>query len=341
MSALEIVPVDPFDRAAFDAWHAVYEAAERSTGEHVGNPWTVEELRVLMQDGGSRSWSAGFSGRVGGEVVCAGWIRTPLRDNLDRADLSVHTAPDHTRRGYAAAMLAHLEGVARERGRTVLIGAAGWPYDLGPDGAGSPGRALARRAGYELALGDVKRVLRLPVAAGVLEDLAAEAAARHAGHEIRSWAGPVPDDLLAGWARLDALVETEAPSGDLVVEAADADPALVREGEGVLAAQGRTAYHSVALDPDGRLVAFTQVVATVHEPGRAYQWGTLVDRSARGRRLGLAVKVANLRLLEAVAPEIELVSTYNAESNAHMVDVNDRIGFEPVARLGEFQRRLT
>jgi hypothetical protein len=32
MSGMEIVPVDPFDRTAFDAWHAAYLAAEEASG---------------------------------------------------------------------------------------------------------------------------------------------------------------------------------------------------------------------------------------------------------------------------------------------------------------------
>ena len=50
------------------------------------------------------------------------------------------------------------------------------------------------------------------------------------------------------------------------------------------------------------MVAYTDIATTVHEPGRAYQWGTLVRRDARGHRLGLAVKVANLRLLQDDVP---------------------------------------
>ena len=63
-------------------------------------------------------------------------------------------------------------------------------------------------------------------------------------------------------------------------------------------------------------------------------------RDARGHRLGLAVKVANLRLLQGSCPELRRLTTYNAEVNARMVDVNDLLGFVPVARLGEFQKRL-
>ena len=34
------------------------------------------------------------------------------------------------------------------------------------------------------------------------------------------------------------------------------------------------------------------------------------------------------------------LTTYNAEVNAHMIGVNEEIGFRPVARLGDFQKRL-
>ena len=52
------------------------------------------------------------------------------------------------------------------------------------------------------------------------------------------------------------------------------------------------------------MVAYTDIATTVHEPGRAYQWGTLVRGDARGHRLGLAVKVANLRLLQRERPDV-------------------------------------
>ncbi len=105
--------------------------------------------------------------------------------------------------------------------------------------------------------------------------------------------------------------------------------------------QGRTAFHAVALAEDGTLVAYSHLVTTVHEPGRAYQWGTLVRRDHRGHRLGLAVKVANHHLLQAAAPEVVRVTTWNAEENEHMIAVNEALGFQPVARLAEMQKHLT
>ena len=96
----------------------------------------------------------------------------------------------------------------------------------------------------------------------------------------------------------------------------------------------------MALDADGVVVAYTDLATTVHEPGRAYQWGTLVRRDHRGHRLGVAVKVANLRLLERERPDVRRLTTYNAEVNAHMIGVNEAMGFVPVARLGDFQKPL-
>lgn len=336
MSDLEIIELDPFDDKAFDAWHAAYLEAESASG--VASPWQLEELRVLLREPTQRYLTLGWSGLVDGRVVATGFLRAPQQDNLERAEISVHTVPGARRRGHGAAMLAHIEHAARSHGRTILVGESAWAYDEGPDAA--PGPLFATARGFDLALGEVKRELRLPVDDGVLAELEAETAPYHRDFELRSFVGPVPDDLLDGWARLTSSLMTEAPVGELTVEDEAADPALVREGERVVELQGRRKYNTVALDASGDLVAYTDLATTVHEPGRAYQWGTLVRRDARGHRLGLAVKLANLRLLQSERPDIEVVTTYNAEVNAHMIGVNERLGFRPVARLGEFQKKL-
>lgn len=339
MTALEITPLDPFDAGAFDAFYDVYLAAERGLGD-VASPWMREEVRVDLQEPPSRRWIGGFTGRVGGDVVAVGTVWTPLLDNLDRAVVAVHVAPEHQRRGHGSAMLDRLEAEASARGRTILGAEASWAHDAGAAGTGAAAPGFAAAHGYALALADVKRELRLPVGDGVLDALAAEAAAHHVGHELRSFVGRIPDDLLEGWARLQADLPVEAPSGELDLEPESADPALVRADEEKVARQGRTKFNTVAIAPDGEVVGITDIATTVHEPGRAYQWGTLVRRRARGRRLGLALKVANLRLLQREAPDVTVLTTYNAEVNTHMIGVNERLGFVPVARLGEFQKVL-
>lgn len=338
MSGLEVAELDAWDDGQVDAWHAVYLAAERALPPGVGSPWMLEEVRVEIRDEGGTMWRRGYVGLVDGRPVAAGWLELPLRDNPEVAYLQVHVHPDHQRRGHGTALLRHLEQVGVDRGRTVLMAEGSWGYEAGPDGAGQPAAEFARARGYALALGDVKRRLELPVDDGRLAELAAEAAVHHEGFELRSWVGTVPDDLLEGWASLVSTINVEAPRGELAIEAESADPAAVREAEALMAQQGRRKYNTVALSPAGEMVAYTDVVTPLHEPGVAYQWGTLVRRDARGHRLGLAVKVANLRLLQAQRPDIGELTTYNAEVNAHMVGVNDLLGFVPVGRLGEFQK---
>lgn len=340
MSGLEIVEVDPFDPVSFDPWWRAYHDAEAADRGSAATIWQLEELRAQLQEPGRRQWMAGWSGLLGGEVVSTGFLGTPLLDNLERADLAVTTVAGHRRRGYATEMLAHVEQVARHRGRSVLRGETYWPYAAGPDGTGAGGREFARVHGYELALGDIQRRLRLPVADELLDELAAEAAPHHPTYVMRSWVGPVPDELVDDFADIEASLMTEAPTGQLEVEPAMPDVVALREAEQLLARQGRTKYVTVAVDETGRIAAYTDLVTTVHEPDRAYQWGTLVRRADRGHRLGLAVKVANLRLLQHERSDIVQLTTFNAEVNAHMIAVNERLGFVPVERLGEFQKRL-
>ena len=340
MSDLVIEAVDPHDGAAFDAFFDVYLASERANGPDVASPWMREEVRATLQDVSARRWRGAYVGRSDGQVVGSAFLVTPLADNLDSAEVAVHVHPAHRGRGHGSALLASLEREACARGRTRFDAEAVWAYDLGPEGAGVPGVEFARAHGYLLGLGDVKRRLALPVDDALLAALAAEAAPHHASYTLRSWVGPVPDELAEGWARLTSTLVTEAPTGDIEREVEKIDVAAVREEEALIARQGRTKYNTVALDADGAVVAYTDVATTVHEPGKAYQWGTLVRRDARGHRLGLAVKVANQRLLQAERPDITDLTTYNAEVNAHMIGVNERLGFRPVARLGEFQKRI-
>ena len=49
---------------------------------------------------------------------------------------------------------------------------------------------------------------------------------------------------------------------------------------------------------------------------------------------------AILRLLQRERPDIVRLTTYNAEVNSHMIAVNEALGFRPVARLGDFQKKL-
>jgi len=336
---LELTQVDPFDIPAVDLWWDIYAAAERADRGAETAVWTRNESRHELQQRSQTIERRAYLARLDGEIVASARLALPLRDNVRTASLGVHVAPELRRRGAGTAVLSALESAARDAGRSILTSSASWPYEAGDDGTGIPGREFARRHGYDLALGDVQSRLRLPVDAELLDDLETQARAHSTGYTLRSWIGSVPTAVVRGWAELDAAVETEAPIGDLDIEPTSVDVDEIRANEALLAQQNRRSYGTVALDGTGRVVAYTQLVVS-GDDGNAYQWGTLVRREARGHRLGAAVKIANLRMLQQHAAAVRSVYTYNAGVNEHMLSINRALGFAPSEHMGEFQKKL-
>lgn len=342
MSELQITELQGGDEAGLAAWSDVAVAAERhDLGDHA-EYWTHDELLPMLGTTTGRRQFRLFSAALDGEVVAAGRMLVPLKDNLDLAEVHVAVRPDVRRRGLGSQLVRHIEACSLAAGRTRLDAFPSWQHDSPEDGAGTAGAEFARAHGFTLTLGDVQRQLHLPVADDLLEGLAREAAAHHPGYELRSWAGPIPEDLVVSWLELSSTLATEAPSGTGVHENEAVDVPAFRESEALQAAQGRTMWHTVALDDTGRVVAYTQLAETLHDNPFLFQWGTLVHRDHRGHRLGLAVKVANHRALQAGSNVAgRRTVTWNAGVNDHMITINERLGFVRGARGGEFQKKLT
>jgi GNAT superfamily N-acetyltransferase len=150
----------------------------------------------------------------------------------------------------------------------------------------------------------------------------------------------VPEDIIEPFGALVGSLISEAPMGDLDFEPEVFDATRIRADEKVLEASGRIKYTTVALTPEDDVVAYSELAVPSYDPGRAYQWGTLVRPEHRGNRLGMATKVHNLRRFQEQEPGRALLYTYNAVGNTHMIGVNDAMGFRPVQRLGEFQKKL-
>jgi GNAT superfamily N-acetyltransferase len=336
---LDIVPLDAADPAAMAAWHTAYHAADVHRREY-SSPWMLEEVRADLLGARTGDGFLAFSGLAGGAVVGTGLLRLPLKDNLHLATAQVHTHPEHRRRGHGTAMLEHLAGVARAHGRRTLLAEAATPYAGQADGSGHPNADFLLHRGFTTALGEVMRVLDLPADTRVLERLAGEAAPYHRAYTLRRFRGPVPEDILEPFGHLVGSLGTEAPSGELELEAEAFDAERVRADEAVFEASGRTKYTTVAVAADGAVVAYSELVVPRFDPGRLYQWGTLVLREHRGRRLGQATKAHNLLWVQRELSGLKLLVTYNAEVNRHMIAVNEAMGFRPVERLTQYQRPL-
>jgi len=346
VTGLEVRPVDPSDGAALAAWHATYVAADRHGRPHA-TPYHLPELQAMVLNPGPGTAYEFWAGwlddrlgdRLGDRLVSSAMVELPLLDNTTQAELVLGTHPDHRRQGHGSALLQHVLARVEELGRSVAVVMIAYPYEAPVDGRGHPDVEFATQRGFTFGLGDVQRVLDLPVDPALLDSLVREAEPHHAGYRFRQFVGRVPDDLLEGYGVLIGSVLTEAPVGDLDYEPEQFTPERIRAEEHGLAQAARVRHATVALDRSGACVAYNEVVVAAHEDGRAFQWGTLVLPGHRGHRLGLAVKARTLQLLAAECPGLRQVVTFNADVNAPMIAINARLGFRPVERVGEFQRR--
>ena len=161
--------LDPFDTPTFDAWHAVYDAAEHATG---GGDRRRRGARRAARDRcrstarrwirhGSSGWSTDRSSSAG--CVAAAAARQPRPRRARRPRAPRRTAGTGLRRRDAGAARGGRPGA---RPRRSLVGESPGRTTAGPTATATPGVEFAPGARLRLALGDVQRRLDLPVADG-------------------------------------------------------------------------------------------------------------------------------------------------------------------------------
>ncbi len=81
---------------------------------------------------------------------------------------------------------------------------------------------------------------------------------------------------------------------------------------------------------------------TVEEarPHLGEQDDTAVLRAHRGHRLGMLLKAGMVLWLAEAEPQLETVDTWNAESNEHMIRVNEALGYRVMGRELQLQKAV-
>ncbi|MDT7547910.1 MAG: hypothetical protein QOE84_304 [Actinomycetota bacterium] len=324
---MDIRPVE--DAATLVLWHAV-EAASLEA-DHLALPADPIEDRLPLLDasvpqaGEKTLMRLGcLDGRPAGTIE----LNLPMLDNLSACTITVHVHPDLRRQGHGRALLAAATDEAAALGRSKLFFEAPSPY---PTGVG-PAESLLREVGARPVLKEVRRLLDLrddaPVSPAVAPD----------GYRLVQWVDRLPDEHLEDMAYLMFRMSTDAPLEDMDWEPEAWDGARYREREEASIARGRIRFGTLAVhESSGKTVAFTDIGVSRHCLEVAYQWETLVEREHRGHGLGILVKAHNHRLLAVSSPMTRWLNTWNAESNTHMVAINEALGFRAVEYWSEWQ----
>lgn len=279
-----------------------------------------------------RLYAAAWDGdRLVGTLTASG----SLADNTHRGYVGIAVHHAHRRRGIGTRLLETFEEWAAERGRHTLGGEVFAPLD-----GTSPALEFATRHGFGVVLENGMKVVDIAATRDRWDALAAEAAAYHQDYELRTVAAPIPEELVAGHNLISNMFFSEAPTGDSDVEDESWTPERLRALERRAAKAGRRDFTTFALSRDGEVAAMTEAFVNETAPYRGFQGGTLVVPAHRGHRLGLAVKVANQRALARRFPELAWIVTGNADVNAHMNAINDRLGFRVVERCLAVEKAL-
>ncbi|PLC12262.1 acetyltransferase [Kocuria flava] len=361
---------DAFDDDARRRLGEVVELVRRSR-QHV---WGIseltagpEELYRDLKDPFERV--AILRAEVDGHLAGRAEVRMPLMGATDSAHIVVDVDPSVTSQGTGSELLAAAEQLAlgESRRRFRIQTEHPGPAEIEGDGSvtgvlpvitpetvewvdaadGSGRLPLSNRqtrfalaAGYRLESVSDFAVLDLPLPQERVRRLLAPTG-QDSPYRVHTWSGPAPERWLDELAVLHSRM---AGDSYLPPAAPDPDPwdaERVRRTEQLRAEAGHRSLIAVAEhEPSGRLVGMTELVLAGPHPTIAMQDETVVLREHRRRWLGTRLKLANLRRLEAEAPEVRTVYTWSHSGDDRMGRVNARLGFRVAGRSGVWSREV-
>jgi GNAT superfamily N-acetyltransferase len=245
----------------------------------------------------------------------------PQHDNRTVVEVDLVVLPGHRRRGVGRVLLDLARERARALGRRHLIGRT---VQTRPDGS-----AFAQAVGGRAALQQMRLRLDLDQTdQGQLDQLLAEAWKHASGYELVQWVGVPPDEIIDDVAAVASRLNVDSPIGDLPLEPEQLDADQIRRAEASNVSRGRETFNT-GVRRANKLVGWTAIAGLLAEPRRAWQQITLVLPEDRGHRLGLVLKLENLRFVRGRQPGLRYIDTLNALANEHMLAINRQVGFMP------------
>jgi GNAT superfamily N-acetyltransferase len=269
---------------------------------------------------------------VDGRVAAVLSVDLPHWDNTHVGEVDVVVDPLARRRGLGRTLLDIGIERVRAEGRNIVLTEV---FE------GTPGEKFLETMGFERASIAVMRQ-QDPATADWprLGQLCSDAEVKAADYELVRLSGETPAYLLDDVGHLAESIN-DAPTDELDIED-EAFPAdRIRKMDLSQRARRRRTYRLLARHrSSGELAGHTLVSVEIERPWIAWQLDTAVARSHRGHRLGQLLKIAMLRWMRDTESQVRSLITFNAESNAHMVGINELLGYTVMARAIECQRRL-
>lgn len=135
-----------------------------------------------------------------------------------------------------------------------------------------------------------------------------------------------PEDILEDYCQLYTEVCNQAPAEDLEGEEVTT-PESRRRKEKSLKDRGYHWITFITTDGDGIISGLTEIHYDPQNPDIVRQDLTGVRESHRGRRIGKWLKATMAHYIRENFPKAKFIQTGNAQSNEHMLRINNEMGF--------------
>lgn len=137
----------------------------------------------------------------------------------------------------------------------------------------------------------------------------------------------VPDEFISDFVDIYSETFNQQPFGEMAgrskvtIESRRAEEEKWREA-------GNLVYTGLTIESKQEISGITEIIYNPDEPELVYQLFTGVREKYRGRGLGKWLKAEMIYLIKDKLPKAEYISTGNADANAPMLSINERMGFQ-------------
>lgn len=331
-SLTRIVEIGPNDDDALRRWHAVeVQVVEADRPYGVAETWLERSQQVQRPDPYRRNML--FAAESDGVFLGVGSVGLSMNDNKHLAEVELFVRPAVRRLGVGATLLEYADVMRQNAGRTTVV----CELYLGPDSSKCPGLDFAFSHGFTTVHEEDHLVLDLPASAERLDSLRASV---DDDYDVITWGDHCPDEHLDAYLELRTQMDSDVPIGEVDYEPVVYDKDRQRSEEGRLAAAYWAITAAVRRRKDGQMCGYSTLLVPLDTGDTdAFQWDTLVMPEHRGHRLGTALKLATLEILQRDHPDRTQLHTWTDPENHAMHRTNLAFGYVPRERMLEVQRQ--